>query len=175
MFDLQPTLAGNLVSLRPLHADDFEALYAVAADPLIWEQHPANDRYKRDVFVAFFSEAMASGGGLIVFDAGSGAVIGSSRYNGYDAQNSEIEVGWTFLARSHWGGDANRELKRLMLNHAFGFVENVIFTIGPNNIRSQRAVQKLGAVLVGTVFNEQVNREAVVFRLTKSVFASMFL
>jgi len=101
-FELQPTLRGELLQLRPLRVEDFDELYAVASDPLIWEQHPNSDRYKREVFQAFFQEALESRGALIALDAKNGKVIGSSRFYGYDSQSSEIEIGWTFLARSHW-------------------------------------------------------------------------
>src|ERR1700689_4758234 len=103
-FDLQPTLTGELLPPRPLRPNDFDALFAVASDPLIWEQHPANDRYKLDVFTAFFRDGLASGGALIALDSKDGTVIGSSRFNGYNEAGSEIEIGYTFLARSHWGG-----------------------------------------------------------------------
>ncbi|MEM8984159.1 MAG: GNAT family N-acetyltransferase [Pseudomonadota bacterium] len=149
LFDLQPVLHGTDVSLRPLHADDFEALYAVASDPKIWIQHPANDRYEYRVFRAFFDEAIASGGALIATDVATQAVIGSSRYHGYDAERSEIEIGWTFLARSYWGGRYNGEMKQLMLRHAFRYVEHVLFMIGTTNIRSQRAIEKIGGVRIG--------------------------
>jgi N-acetyltransferase len=148
-FDLQPTLSGELLRLRPLRAEDFDDLYAVASDPRIWEQHPASDRYKRDVFEGFFREAMDCGGALIVLDAKDGRVIGSSRYFGYDEAKSEIEIGWTFLARSYWGGTYNREMKDLMLRHAFIFVDRVIFIVGKRNLRSQRALEKIGAVRAG--------------------------
>ena len=144
-FDLQPTLIGKLIELRPLRSEDFDVLYAVASDPLIWEQHPNSDRYKPDVFAAFFRDALASGGALIAIDREDGRVIGSSRFNGYDLAKSEIEIGWTFLARSHWGGVYNGEMKRLMLAHAFRFVDNVIFVVGPNNVRSQIAVERRSA------------------------------
>ena len=149
-FDLQPTLEGQLLTLRPLRPDDFEALYAVASDPRIWEQHPASDRHREDVFRAFFREALDSGGALIALDAKDGRVIGSSRFYGYDAERGEVEIGWTFLARSHWGGAYNGEMKRLMLDHAFRFVDRVVFLIGPQNHRSQRAVEKIGAVRAGS-------------------------
>jgi N-acetyltransferase len=127
-FDLQPILKGEILGLRPLRPEDFHDLYAVASDPLIWEQHPIKDRYKEDVFKEFFRETLESGGALIAIDSKNGRVIGSSRFHGYDQEKSEIEIGWTFLARSHWGGVYNREMKQLMLRHAFRFVNNVIFT-----------------------------------------------
>jgi RimJ/RimL family protein N-acetyltransferase len=152
-FDLQPTLKGELLELRPLRPEDYECLYAVASDPLIWEQHPSNDRYKEDVFQRFFQDALKSGGALIAIDSKDGHVIGSSRYYGYDEEKSEIEIGWTFLARSHWGGIYNREMKRLMLGHAFKFVRSVYFLIGPQNLRSQRAMEKIGGVRDGEKFD----------------------
>jgi N-acetyltransferase len=169
-FDLQPNLKGELLELRPLHAEDFPALYAVAADPLLWEQHPCNDRYKEEVFQEFFREALESGGALIALDSKAGQVIGSSRFHGYDPENSEIEIGWTFLARSYWGGLYNREMKQLMLRHAFRFVNRVVFLIGPQNIRSQRAVEKIGAVRVGYRLNGK-GQESFVYQITASKFA----
>jgi len=149
-FDFQPTIKGVLVELRPLRPDDWDPLFAVASDPLIWEQHPARDRYKPDVFRAFFREALASGGALTALDRKDGRIIGSSRFHDYNEQVSEVEIGWTFLARSHWGGRYNRELKQLMLRHAFQFVERVVFLIGRENLRSQKAIEKLGGIRVGS-------------------------
>jgi N-acetyltransferase len=164
-FDLQPTLTGELLTLRPLRPDDFDSLFAVASDPLIWEQHPASDRYKPDVFTAFFRAGLQSGGALIALDSKGGNVIGSSRFNGYNEAASEIEIGYTFLARSHWGGHYNREMKQLMLRHAFQFVHNVVFLVGPRNFRSQRAMEKIGGVRAGTRI-DGAGRTSVVFQIT---------
>lgn len=166
-FELQPTLKSEILEVRPLRADDWEELYAVASDPLIWEQHPNSDRYKPDVFRKFFDEALESGGAFVVLDCKTGRVIGSSRFNCYDLARSEIEIGWTFLARSHWGGTYNGELKRLMLVHAFKFVDNVIFFIGSTNIRSQRALEKIGGVRAGTK-SDPNGRESFIYRITRS-------
>jgi RimJ/RimL family protein N-acetyltransferase len=147
-FELQPHLIGALLEVRPLKPEDWDELYAVASDPLIWEQHQANDRYQEEVFKEFFRQALESGGAFVVIDRAAQAIIGSSRYFGFDPAKSEIEIGWTFLARSHWGGKYNGELKRLMLDHAFKFVESVVFLIGPANVRSQKAVEKIGGVMI---------------------------
>ncbi len=169
-FDLQPILKGEMLELRPLQTEDFHDLYAVAADPLIWAQHPSKDRYKEEVFKLFFREAMESGGALIAIDSKDDRVIGSSRFHRYDKENSEIEIGWTFLARSHWGGIYNREMKQIMLRHAFRFVSSVIFLVGPQNLRSQRAVEKIGGVLVGSR-TDGGGRESFVYQITASTFA----
>jgi RimJ/RimL family protein N-acetyltransferase len=81
-----------------------------------------------------------------------------------------VEIGWTFLARSHWGGRYNGEMKTLMLRHAFRFVGTVIFVIGTRNLRSQRAVEKIGAVRVG--FRPDTGgHDSVVYEITSSTFA----
>ncbi len=146
-FDKQPVLKGKLVELRPLRSDDYDDLRAVAGDPLIWQQHPAWNRYEETGFREFFRQALASGGALVAIDAETQQVIGSSRFHGYDDETNEIEIGWTFLARSHWGGIYNGELKRLMLRHAFRSVDSVVFFIDPENLRSRRAVEKIGGII----------------------------
>jgi N-acetyltransferase len=145
-FDRQPVLESPTLLVRPMAEDDFGPLYAVASDPAVWEQHPSKDRAEEPVFREWFADALASGGALVVLDRGT--VIGSSRFVVVDAD--EVEIGWTFLARSHWGGTWNCELKRLMLEHAFRSASTVRFTVHCDNARSLRAVEKLGAVRTGT-------------------------
>src|SRR5438105_3333379 len=147
-FDLQPILEGDLLIIRPLRIDDFDELWRAASDPLIWEQHPESDRYKKEVFRKYFDGAIASNGAFAVIDKASGAIIGSSRYWNF-IPGREIEIGWTFLERRFWGGEYNRELKALMIAHARRFVDRVVFVVGENNIRSQKALEKIGAKFVG--------------------------
>src|SRR5438477_12838473 len=150
-FDLQPNLKGELIELRPLRPEDWNDLFAVASDTLIWEQHPESDRYKEEIFKVFFREALECRGAFVIVDTTSQQIVGSTRFYGYDPEKSEIEIGWTFLARKYWGGRYNRELKQLMLAHAFQFVENVVFFVGENNIRSQKAMEKISATRNGIV------------------------
>src|SRR2546423_12637866 len=171
--DVQPSLKGELIELRPLRPDDFDRLFAVARDPLIWEQHPATNRYQEEIFRAFFREALESGGAFVVIDAANGQIIGSTRFYGYDADRSEIEIGWTFLARSYWGGRYNHEMKHLLLQHAFGFVDRVIFLVGPQNLRSRRAVEKIGGV-ERTARVVRNDRESVVYEMTRQRFEEIF-
>ena len=166
VLDRQPHLRGRLLELRPLRADDFPALFDVASDPLIWEQHPEWHRYQEPTFRAFFAEALGSGGALVALDRATGRIIGSSRYHGYDPAAGVVEIGWTFLARGYWGGRYNGEMKRLMLQHAFQSVGRVIFIIGPDNRRSRRAVEKIGAVLVDTAGSP----DKVVYELTPEMW-----
>jgi RimJ/RimL family protein N-acetyltransferase len=147
MFELQPHLTGGLLHLRPLRPGDWEALFRAASDPLIWEVHPVSDRWKEEVFRQYFREGLESGGAFAAVDRKTGKIVGSSRYSNFKPDESEIEIGSTFLARSHWGGVWNGEMKRLMLDHAFRFVDTVVFRIGTDNFRSRRAIEKIGGVL----------------------------
>lgn len=170
MFELQPTIENELIRIRPLREDEFETLYAVAADPLIWEQHPNKDRYQRPVFENYFKGAIESKGAVLVFDAQTGAVIGSSRYYELDEAAGSVAIGYTFIARSHWGGKYNPALKALMLNHAFRFVNQVIFHVGAQNIRSQKALEKLGAKKTDEVvmaYYGEPDRHNFVYRILK--------
>ena len=171
-FDKQPTLTGDRLLLRPLRAEDYDAIYAAASDPLIWEQHPARNRHEPEVFKALFDESLASGGTLVAIDRTTGRMIGWSRYHGYDETASEIEIGWTFLARAYWGGVYNREMKRLMLAHAFAAVRTVLFIVGTGNVRSQRAVEKLGATRRTEVRVNASGGESYVYELTAEAYAA---
>lgn len=148
MLDRQPVLEDERLLLRPLRTDDWDALFAVASDPLVWEQHPSHDRWQEPVFRAFFDDALANKGALVAIDKSTGAVIGSSRFQGLDAADGgSVEIGWTFLARSHWGGSFNPAMKRLMLAHALASVAECRFLVGESNTRSRTALERIGARL----------------------------
>ena len=166
----QPTLIGPTLRLRPLVEEDFDALYPVASDPLIWEQHPDRERYTLEGFRVYFRSGIDSKGALLVFDLQTGKVIGSSRFTKYNSKTSSLEIGYTFLTREYWGGERNRELKTLMLNHAFQFVETVYFVVGKTNFRSQQAMLKIGGVIVSDVSTVPLSGDLsskVVFKIEK--------
>ena len=172
--DRQPVLEGERLLLRPLTEADWEALFTIADDPLLWEVHPCNDRWQEPVFREFFIDALAKGGALAVIDKSSSEVIGSSRFQGYDPDRSLVELGWSFLARSRWGQGYNAEMKRLMLAHALRSVERVTFRVGADNIRSMKAMAKIGGVLTDRVeMVEYRGRQLphVVFEITRAGFA----
>lgn len=166
IFDLQPTLLGKTLKLHPLQISDFEKLFAAAADPLIWELHPQSDRYQRPVFQKYFEGAMESRGAFTI--ECNGHLIGSSRYYDLSSDLSQVKIGYTFLTRKHWGGDTNRELKYLMLSHAFRFVPEVIFEVGMENLRSRGAMVKIGGELCGENILDGKNH--VLYRITQNSF-----
>jgi RimJ/RimL family protein N-acetyltransferase len=168
--DFQPTLTGPNVIVRPIAPSDWKEMFAAGSDPKIWEVHPVRDRYTEPQFRKFFDGAVNSKMGFAFVDRKSGELIGSSRYYGFEPDKSEIEIGWTFLVCSHWGGATNREVKRLMLDHAFTFVDTVIFWVGETNWRSQGAMIKIGGVLRDGVLTRELSGSDpyVVFEITKS-------
>lgn len=176
--DIQPThLHDANVTLVPLQESDFERLYQVASDPLIWEQHPSRNRYQREVFANYFKGAIESKGAFLVLDTQLGIPIGSSRFYDYDAAMGNILIGYTFLARSHWGSTYNRSLKTLMIDHAFGFAEQVVFHIGAQNIRSQKAIERLGAVKMGELdlaYYGEVANPNFVYQISKADWQRRF-
>ena len=156
-FDLQPVLTGKRVSVRPIEISDWDGMFDAASDPKIWEQHPATERYTESVFRDYFDGALSSGSAFTFVDLATEKIIGSSRFYGLDANKSEIEIGWTFLARDYWGGSYNREIKALMLEHAFQYVETVVFWVGADNTRSRRAMENIGGVLRDGIVTREVS------------------
>lgn len=172
----QPVLEGDRLLLRPLHAEDWDALFAVASDPQIWAVHPSHDRWQEPVFRAFFDEAMTSGGALAIIDKADGAIVGSSRFGAAEAEApGEIEIGWSFLARKYWGGGYNAEFKRLMLASALAHFERVIFQVGAGNVISRKAMANIGGILTDrTRTYERCGQmvEHVIYEITRESFAT---
>ena len=172
-FDAQPTLTDGAVRLRPMRADDWQALYAVARDPDIWTLHPASERWKEPSFRVFFNLGLASGGTLVMEAAVTGTLLGSSRYDRERAQDGEVEIGWTFLARDRWGGPTNAAVKRLMVGHALATFERVIFLIGEDNARSRRALEKIGGTLTPRIVETLIEGRPVrhlVYAIDRAAF-----
>jgi N-acetyltransferase len=168
-FNPQPTLSDELLLLQPLQADDFERLYAVAADPLLWAQHPNPDRWQRPVFENFFRGAMESGGALLILHQATGAVMGSSRFYDWEQRPNAVFIGYTFFGRQYWGGRYNPAAKRLMVNYALQSFERVLFHVGANNVRSQKAMERLGAqqIAIETVaYYGEPDRVNVLYEIT---------
>jgi N-acetyltransferase len=168
--DFQPTLTGPTVIIRPVTSGDWAELFEVGSDPEIWKLHPRSDRYTEPAFRAYFDSAVASKMAFAFVDRTTSRLVGSSRYYGYDPGRSEVEIGWTFIARSHWGGTTNREVKRLMLDHAFTFLDTVIFWVGEDNWRSQGAMTKIGGTKRDGLLTRELSGATphVIFEISKS-------
>ena len=174
--DRQPVLMGERLELRPLLESDWDALFALSSDPQLWAMHPMHDRWQEPVFRAFFDDALAHQGALLAIDRTTGAAAGSSRFQEYSPENGgSVEIGWTFLGREHWGSGLNTEMKRLMLAHAFTFVDRAVFRVGDANWRSRRAVEKIGGRLTDEVERVSTDKGEIVhlvYEIRREDFAS---
>ena len=159
LFELQPILEDDILLALPLKEEDFELLFMAAADPLVWDQHPNKNRYQRSEFLNFFKGAMQSGGAFAIVDKVSNEIIGSSRYYDLNASEKSIFIGYTFFAKKYWGKNYNHSLKKLMIIHAFKFVDTIYFHIGATNFRSQRSIEKLGAIKIDEQLVEYFGEE----------------
>src|SRR5581483_7784498 len=167
--DFQPALVGPTITIRPVATSDWTELFAAGSDPTSWPVHPVRDRHTEPGFRKYFDGAIKSKMGFVFVDRATGELIGSSRYYGYQPEIGEIEIGWTFLVRSRWGGTANREVKRLMLDHAFTFVDIVTFWVGHENWRSQGAMTKIGGLRRDGIFRRELSGDDpyLIFEITK--------
>jgi RimJ/RimL family protein N-acetyltransferase len=149
ILNLQPAILENdLIKLIPLEENHFEALYKAASDPLIWEQHPIKDRYTKEVFKPFFDAGINSKGAFLILDKTTNETIGTTRFYDYKPEESSIAIGYTFIGRKFWGGNYNKSTKKLLTDYAFQNVNSILFHVGAENIRSQKAVLKLGATKI---------------------------
>jgi N-acetyltransferase len=169
-FDLQPTLKGSLVELRPLRADDFDALFAVAADPLVWEQHPATDRYQEQPFRTFFQEALNSGGALIVYDTRGNRVIGSSRFHGYDPESREVRDRLDLLSAIALGRSVQRRHQAPHVAACLPLRRSRGVSCRTSHCRSQRAVERIGGIRAGTR-RDGNGRESLMYEVTTATFS----
>lgn len=166
--NLKPTLSNELVQIIPLKKSDFEELFDVASDKLLWEQHPEKDRYKKEVFLKLFDEAIQSGTAFKIRDLKSNKCIGSTRFYEFDELEKSLAIGYTFIDRKYWATPYNRAVKNLMINYAFQYVDTILFHVGETNFRSQKAVEKLGAIHKKTTYNKETGRTHYTFTLTKN-------
>ncbi|KAF2517029.1 GNAT family N-acetyltransferase [Flavobacterium foetidum] len=152
-FNLQPDFLENeITKLIPLEEKHFEALFEAASDPLIWEQHPSKDRYHREGFTAFFEAGINSKGAFLILDKQTNEIMGTTRFYDYDPEKSSVGIGYTFITRKYWGGPYNASNKKLLIDYAFQYVDTILFHVGAENFRSQKAVQKLGAIKIRDMF-----------------------
>jgi N-acetyltransferase len=173
-FNPQTTLNNSLVELRPLRRDDFHNLFEIASDPKLWEQHPAKERSQEEGFRKFFEEALQTRSAYAIVNKATQEIIGTSRYHPSSDCEKAIEIGWTFIARKLWGGHFNAAVKNLMLQHAFKHFEIVLFYIDKNNLRSQKAIEKIGGIKIESIYGIELTRRSpnnLIYAIDKNAFS----
>jgi len=169
-FSIQPVLENEKYQLIPLQKGDFELLYEVASDPKVWEQHPNKDRYKREIFENFFKGAMESQGAFKIIEKSTGNFLGSTRFYDFDESENRIFIGYSFYGANSWGKGINPQVKKLMLDYIFQFVDKVHFHIGKENFRSQIALERLGGKKIAeeeVAYFGEPTRTNIVYEITK--------
>ena len=169
-FSIQPVLENEKYQLIPLQKGDFELLYEVASDPKVWEQHPNKDRYKREVFENFFKGAIESQGAFKIVEKSTGNFLGSTRFYDFDESENRIFIGYSFYGANSWGKGINPQVKKLMLDYIFQFVDKVHFHIGKENFRSQIALERLGGKKIAeeeVAYFGEPTRTNIVYEITK--------
>ncbi|KAA0126945.1 GNAT family N-acetyltransferase [Chryseobacterium sp. SN22] len=169
-FSVQAVLENEQYQLIPLQKGDFESLYQVAADPEVWKQHPNKDRYRREVFENFFQGAIESRGAFKIVEKATGDILGSTRFYDFDDDQNSIFIGYTFYGTKSWGKKVNPQIKKLMLDYIFQFVDTVYFHVGKDNIRSRTAMERLGAENLGeheVAYYGEPSRTNILYQIQK--------
>lgn len=175
--DAAKDLRGAFVYLLPVDESCREVLRGLAKDERIWEFTKTlliNESYDAQ-FDEYFDGAMqlpASGGQAFVIRAVDGQVIGMTRMYFVDAKDKRLEIGHTWYVPGVWGKVYNKECKLLLLQYVFevlGF-NRVEFRVAHQNIRSQKAVEKIGGIKEGVlrkfaIRNDGSRRDTVVFSI----------
>lgn len=143
-------LENETLSLQGLSMDDYEHLYQVASDKNIWAQHTDNNRYLPTGFSTYFHKLLQTNQPYLIIDKKTKQIVGATSYYQLDESNKKVAIGYTFLATQYWGTGFNSILKKLMLEYAFTFADQVVFHVREGNFRSQAALIKLGATKISS-------------------------
>ncbi len=157
--DIKPvTLAGRHVRLEPLAHSHVPDLTAGGTDPDIWQYIPYPPVHEEADMRAWVDDLLArqaKGTDLpfAVVHKDLGRAIGASRYLDIQRPNRAVEIGGTWYAPEHQRTAANTEAKLLLLSHAFETLGciRVQLKTDERNVRSQRAIERIGAVREGTL------------------------
>jgi RimJ/RimL family protein N-acetyltransferase len=170
------TLEGKRVRLSPLSLDHFDQLCAIGLDEDLWRVSRTVLRTPEDVH-GYIESALADkdrGVSLpfATIDKNSGDVVGSTRFGNIERTHRRLEIGWTWIARKWQRSHVNTEAKFLMLEHAFEVLHciRVEFKADSTNLRSRKAIVRIGAKEEGTLRNHMI---APGGRITHSVYYSI--
>ncbi len=175
-------LQGEQVSLIPLQLAHFETLIALSKDQRIW-QHYAMDGSKTETLQAALAAGLSEREQgrqypFVIMRNADKQVIGSTRYLELQPEHKKLEIGWTWMPPDYWGTTVNLECKLLLLSHCFEALhaERVQLKTDENNIRSRKAIEKIGGQFEGIFRNDMVrengtNRNSAYFSIIRSEWA----
>ncbi|MBL7813742.1 MAG: GNAT family N-acetyltransferase [Saprospiraceae bacterium] len=171
------SLEGHLIRLEILEPRHLYVMEAIASNPLIWQNLPIegwrNDVFWRWAYDSLECQKKGQAFVFVVIDQHSGKIVGTTRYQDMDCQHNKTDIGWTWYDPSVWGKGYNFEAKKLMLTHAFEVwkVGRVGFKVDERNMRSQRALEKIGARCEGLIRKHMIrpdgsSRNSLLYGLT---------
>jgi len=160
-------LHGESVELLPLQREYFEELYAVAADPKLWEFIPMNSSV-RETFDIVYNAALVerergSQYPFVVYHKPTKKLIGSTRFLDILPKDKKLEIGYTWITREYWGTGINFECKLLLLTHCFDIlgVRRVQIKTDENNLRSRKAIEKIGGYFEGILRKDKIKENGL--------------
>ena len=156
------TLQGSHVRLEPHASEHLDELCEFGLDPELWRLTTTRLRTREDMIdyveAALKSELEGTARPFATISLESGRVIGCTRFGNIDLHNRHVEIGWTWVGAPWQRTAVNTEAKYLMLRHAFEVLGciRVEFKTDSINVRSRRALLRIGAKEEGTLRNHMV-------------------
>ena len=166
--DTNLIIEGNTITLVPLEMKYKEQLYEAINNPDVWKytwrEVKTFDDIEQMLLIAVQNKDDGKQLPFIVKDKLSGEVIGTTRIGDIDIANRNVEIGWTWFSPSVWRTKVNTECKFLLLQYCFEELKvlRVQFSISGQNIRSQKAVERIGAVKEGTFRKHRVKADGTI-------------
>ena len=156
------TLVGTQVLLQPLEVMHIEKLIHLAKDKRIW-QHYAIDgsdtnKLKSSLETALIEREKGKQYPFVIILKNDNKIIGSTRFLDIQAEQKKLEIGWTWLHPDYWGTKVNLECKLLLLTFCFEELKakRVQLKTDENNIRSRKAIEKIGGLFEGILRNDMI-------------------
>ncbi|MFZ4798034.1 MAG: GNAT family N-acetyltransferase [Bacteroidia bacterium] len=160
--DGNTTLVGGYIKLVPMDEIHFEDLTFIGNETKIWEFIPTDMSSKEKRFQTFLNAMIEREKGaqfpFIVYHQHDNKIIGSTRLMNIEPKHMKLEIGWTWLHPDYWATAVNLECKLLLLNFCFEELKaiRVQLKTDENNIRSQKAILKIGAQFEGVLRNDWI-------------------
>ncbi|MGB2569283.1 GNAT family N-acetyltransferase [Micromonospora citrea] len=173
----QPVLTGRVVQLEPLTFESTAELAEAANHAAIWTYLDEPTPSTSEAVSALVTEAVEEQDQgvripYIIRDRKTGAAVGSISFIDIQPRHRGVEIGWAWVTPEHWSTGAAREASYLLMRHAFetaGAIR-VVFKTDSRNLRSQRAIEHLGATKEGVFRNHRILRDG---HVRHSIFYSV--
>lgn len=155
-------LVGKHTKVIPMTKEHTEDLYLAGKDQRIWSYMPMTVYSSVDmaelVDTALEDKHSGKAFPFVILNRDNNQIIGSTRFLDISIRNKKLEIGWTWLSPTVWRTTINTEVKYLLLNHCFETLGTIRVQLKTDerNVRSQKAIERIGAVKEGTLRNHRI-------------------